>query len=65
MTSVNELLARRIYGRTADEAREASECIRCRRFINPLALEPRDLAEYRITALCPACWDDIFAEDPA
>ena len=38
MTSVNELLARRIYGRTAAEAREASECIRCRRFALPRLL---------------------------
>ena len=63
MNSIADILATKLYGRTSAEARSESECIRCRKFVNPFLLKPRDLSEYRITALCPACWNEIFENE--
>lgn len=58
-----DLLALRLYGTTAREAQRGPECIRCGEPVILEDLEPVDLAEYRITAICPKCWDRLFPED--
>lgn len=57
-----ESLATRLYGWTREAAHEAGVCIRCRKPVDHDALEPRDRAEWHLTGLCPACFDDATAE---
>lgn len=59
------MLARRLWGRTADQARRASRCIRCWRLVDPAALPDIDRREYAISALCPECFAAIFPEEDA
>lgn len=60
-----DVLARRLFGRTKDDAWEAGECIRCRLSVEPRGLAPRDRREYFLTALCPVCFDALTPEPEA
>lgn len=58
-----DAIARRLFGRTKDEAWEAGECIRCRAEVNPRDLETLDRREYFLTALCPLCFVALTPEE--
>lgn len=57
--NLHHALAPVLFGRTVEAAQEAGECIRCRRPVDLAEMAPMDVAEYRITSLCPACFDEI------
>lgn len=54
-----DALARRLFGRTKDEAWEAGECIRCRLPVDLRSLPTLDRREYVLTALCPVCFEAL------
>lgn len=58
-----DALARRLFGRTKDEAWEAGECIRCRVEVNPRSLPTLDRREYFLIALCPLCFDSLTPKE--
>lgn len=51
---------RRTFGARRHEALEASVCIRCKQTVDVERLPLVDASEYRISAMCPRCWDAIF-----
>lgn len=56
-------LAKRIFGETPGQALEDGHCLRCKLPVSLAALSPTDRREYRISAICPACWVALFPED--
>lgn len=54
-----------LYGWTASEARDAFQCIRCRKPVGDFeGWTELDRDEWRyLTALCPDCWSWITGED--
>lgn len=59
----HDQLALRTFGRTRSAALTKWECIRCSRSVNAMRLEAQDWKEYRITALCPACFVELTPEE--
>lgn len=43
------------------EAQELGVCCRCGQI--PDLFDPIDLAEYGISAMCPACWEAVMGEE--
>ena len=58
----NDSLAVKLFGRTAAEARHDGICIRCGLAFDPTRYTVEDQREYRITALCPSCWDAVTVD---
>lgn len=42
------------------EALKAGVCIRCKEQVDQERLPLIDASEYRISAMCPRCWDWLF-----
>ena len=56
-------LALSLYGHTKAEAHAEGRCLRCWSSVdNQQHMSREDCAEYRITALCPACSEEIAQE---
>jgi len=49
------------FGRTRQDAWNLKLCIKCN--IAPNLVTRDDEKEYAMSALCPICWDEIFADD--
>ena len=56
-------LARAIFGRDKYEAIAKGECVRCYKPAAVTQWKAIDVAEYRISGICPDCWDDLFPEE--
>jgi hypothetical protein len=61
--TANATLAVNLFGITPDEAHEKGICIRCKRRVFTIGWDDADVAEYRLSAICPRCWRDIFPTD--
>jgi hypothetical protein len=52
-----------LYGITKGQAHNESICIDCKQPVNLSNLSKRDQDEYRISGICPLCWDNMFKDD--
>lgn len=59
----HDRLALATFGRTRQSALDAHECIRCRRDLSAQEWTAPDWREYRISALCPACFEALTPEE--
>ena len=55
-------IAKRIFGMTPSDALSSLVCIRCHKFVgwDYAEWDQVDKDEYRITALCPSCYNHIM-----
>lgn len=58
-------LAVKLFGRTAAEARHDGICIRCGLEFIAARYNAEDQREYRITVLCPSCFDAVTPDAEA
>ena len=56
-------MAERLWGRSATVAIGKGECVRCRNVAAVTQWSQRDQMEWRISGICPDCWDALFPED--
>jgi len=59
LETIKDAFAKRMFGMTASEARARRVCISCKKSIDERIMRPIDVAEYRISALCPSCFEEI------
>ena len=60
MSDLQHSLAIRLWSLTPEQAQSLGICIRCREELDLKALHPIDRAEYRLSALCPTCFETIM-----
>ena len=53
-------LALKLYGQTRQVAWSTGTCVRCRK--PPVLGTQEDTREYYLSALCPACWQELFPD---
>lgn len=56
-----DLLSKRAYGRSRSDAWRDVICVRCGEDVAP-DWEELDVREWKISALCPSCWEVICDE---
>lgn len=55
-------IGRDLFGMTPNEAAARKVCIACKKPVDLTMLSAVDRDEYRISRLCPACWNTLTAE---
>lgn len=63
ITNLNQLkedLGQQAFGKSLSQAHAAGVCISCNQ--PPKFREALDVQEYRISGICPDCWDRLFEE---
>lgn len=55
-------VAKFVYGMTADKAFEDKICMACKKPIGENDLEDRQLEDYRRSAMCPQCFEEMMKE---
>ena len=50
----------KLWGRTRQDAWDLKLCIKCT--VAPNLVTRHDEKEYGTSALCPICWDELFAD---
>lgn len=61
---IRDELAKEAFGMTRMEATRRQICISCRLLQNPDLYETdADRAEYKLSALCPACFNRLFGDE--
>ena len=63
LQAFSQKISKDIFGMTLKEAHEKNLCISCKSSIESQDLEPIDADEYRISGLCPTCFDRITKGD--
>lgn len=58
--TANDTLAVNLFGITPDEARDKGICIRCKRRVFTIGWDDMDVAEWKLSAICPRCWREMF-----
>lgn len=56
-------IARMAFGMTTSEAHEKGVCISCKQNVDRTTLAPDDAKEYRMSGLCPGCFEEITREE--
>jgi len=59
LETLKDAFAKRMFGMTASEAKTQKICISCKKSVDEQTMKPIDVAEYRISALCPSCFKDF------
>lgn len=60
--NLHDRLALRVFGRTRADAHGGSTCVRCGLLVAQDTLDRQDAKEYRISGLCPACFEELTPE---
>ncbi len=71
MQNLVDNLSQEIFGRTESESHTKNQCVMCGKSVDPIGTDPekggfRDAIsakEYRISALCQKCQDEVFGDD--
>jgi len=59
LKTCKDAFAKRMFGMTASEAKAQRVCISCKKPVDEKIMKPIEVAEYRISALCPSCFEDF------